>query len=108
MVFVAAAVKHDSFNTGCLSALCYKLTNALCFSGLVQIGCGTKLCFHSGGGGQGHALDIVDNLNEHVTARTGDAQARTRSGTRNILADASVTACTLPDVVAHGDKVLTQ
>ena len=45
----------------------------------------TQLCFHGGSGCQGYALDIVDNLNEHVTGRTGDAQARTRSGTRNVL-----------------------
>ena len=37
---------------------------------------------------------VVDDLDEHVTGRTVDDQARTRGGAFDLLADAQVTAGT--------------
>ena len=91
VVLVAAAVEDHSFNTGSLGTLGDELADALGLGRLVAVE-GPQVGFHGGSGSHGHALGVIDNLDEDVACGTVDDQARTDRGTGDALADAQVAA----------------
>src|SRR5690606_15837740 len=89
-VAVATAVEDDLGDAGGLRTLGDELADLAGLGGLVTLE-RTQFGLQRGGGGDGVALAVVDELHEDVACRTVDDQARTRLGAHDLLAKAGVT-----------------
>ena len=89
VINVAAAVENDLFNALLQGALCNQSADLLCSLDIAAVA--FEALFHRGGGDQGAACDIVNDLRIDVVLTAEHAQPGTLGRTRDLAAYSAVT-----------------